>query len=150
MRTLAALFTLSTIVIGATAVSAQLSVGPQGIRSGNTLIDASGIHTNGTDVTSSGVRSGRGSGTIIRTNGGHRSINCGGGMLTVDGNSNHLAIRDCRSVTLNGNVNELDASFTRDGRLAIMGNRNIVRWSAGPKIRVAISNPGTRNVVMRQ
>jgi len=141
---------LAIALFGAVPVAAQVSVGPDGIRSGGTRIDATGIHAEGTDVTAAGVaENGRG-GTVIRTNGQTRTVDCDGGRLTVNGNANHLTVRRCSAVTVNGNANHLNAAFAADGRLSVMGNRNTVAWSAPPRVRVAVASPGTRNSVTRR
>jgi hypothetical protein len=134
----------------ATPAAAQVSIGPGGIRSGDTVIDERGVHTNGVDVGGGGVRTGGGRGTIVSTNGGRRSLSCGGGALTVNGNANRLNVRDCARVTVNGNRNIVDVSFGRTGRLGVFGNRNQVRWSAPPRAQVSISSPGTGNTVRRR
>lgn len=131
---------------------AQVSIGPHGIRSGDTVIDAGGIHTATADVGPHGIQGHRGSsgGTTISANGQTRSVDCGGGTLTVDGNGNHLTVSNCATVAVNGNGNEVAAAFAQSGRLSTMGNRNTVRWHAAPSIHVAIANPGTKNVVYRR
>ena len=55
------------------AAPAQVSVGPDGIRSGDTVIDSTGVHSGATHVTAAGVRTGAGGGATIRTNGNRRS-----------------------------------------------------------------------------
>ena len=142
------------IAAAAVPVAAQVSVGPHGVRSGNTVVDGTGVHTGTTSVTSGGVSvrgaPRRGSGTTIRTNGNRRSVDCAGGALEVDGNANHLTVTGCTAVTVNGNVNELRIDYPASGRLDVMGNRNRVTWRAAPGVRVAVSAPGTRNVVTRR
>ncbi len=86
---------LAGMTVAASALG-QVSIGPNGIRSGNTVIDAGGVHANGTEVTGRGVHVGGGHGTVIRGNGGHRRVDCGGGELAVEGNANHLSVNDCR------------------------------------------------------
>ena len=153
MRTRDRLILGATVVIAAASPApAQLSIGPGGVRSGNTVIDSTGVHTAGADVTSGGVRARRaGPGaTIIRTNGGTRAIDCGGRSLTVDGNSNHLRVTNCASVTIDGNANDLSAGYAAAGRLSVLGNHNRVSWHAAPGVRVAVTNLGTANTVGRR
>jgi hypothetical protein len=135
---------------------AQVSVGPGGVRSGNTVIDARGVHTRGADVTAAGVRTrapggrrGRESVNIV-TNGGRSSVDCRGGTLAVDGNRNRVQAANCRAVTVSGNDNVVVAAFSQRGSLSVPGNRNQVSWRAAPGVLVAVSNLGNRNAVSRQ
>jgi len=133
---------------------AQVSVGPGGVRAGSTVVDSTGVHTGRTDVTARGVSTraggGRGAGTVIRTNGGDRRVDCAGGRLTVDGNNNRVSAVGCAAIALNGNGNTLSADFPAPGRLTVLGNRNRVTWHAGPRVRVGVSNLGNRNSVARR
>ena len=132
------------------AVMAQVSIGPDGIRSGGTRIDAGGVHAPGAEVTAAGVRSGTGGGTVILTNGGTRSVDCHGGRLTVDGNANRLDVVRCATVTVAGNDNVVTARFDAPGRIGVPGNRNRITWRAGPRIQVQVSTLGNRNAVARR
>ena len=85
----------------AVPAAAQVSIGPNGVRSGGTVIDARGVHTAGADVTGSGVRTGHGATTTISSNNGDRSVDCRGGVLSVEGNGNRLEVTHCRSVGVN-------------------------------------------------
>ena len=147
--------TLALLAIAAMCVEpalAQVSVGPDGVRSGSTRIDSMGVHTPGADVTSAGerARSGSRGGTIVRTNGGRRAIDCGGHSLQLDGNSNQFEVANCSPVTINGNGNVVAARFASSGRLSVIGNRNRVTFSALRGVRVGTSNLGTRNVISRR
>ena len=136
----------------ASSAAAQTSIGPNGIRSGNTVIDSSGVHTATADVGSNGVRT-HGStlgGQTILTNGRTRSIDCGGKALTVEGNGNHLTLTHCSAIQIDGNSNVATARFDEPGRIAVNGNRNAVSWAAPPQVRVSASNVGTRNSVVRR
>ena len=131
---------------------AQVSIGPNGVRSGNTVIDASGVHTATADVGARGAQTRRSSlgGTTIRTNGQTRSIDCRGKALTLDGNNNRLTLSRCATILVNGNSNDVTASFAAPGRLSVMGNSNTVRWQAAQHVHVAVSNLGNQNVITRR
>ena len=133
----------------AVPAAAQVSIGPNGVRSGGTVIDARGVHTAGADVTGSGVRTGHGATTTISSNNGDRSVDCRGGVLSVEGNGNRLEVTHCRSVGVNGNGNTLAVRFDAPGRIAVMGNRNRVTWRAAPAVRVSVTNLGTHSEVTR-
>lgn len=144
--------TAIALITASLSAEAQVSVGPDGVRSGGTRIDSTGVHTPSADVTSATVR-GRRDGvgaTIVRTNGGHRAIDCSGRSVQIDGNSNHFTIANCSAVTLNGNANVLSIRFNRPGHVAVMGNRNQVTYSAAPRTRASASNMGSKNVVVRR
>lgn len=140
------------LITASLSAEAQVSVGPDGVRSGETRIDSTGVQTKGADVTSAGVTTHRGAAgaTIIKTNGGRRAIDCGGRSVQIDGNANHFTVANCSAVTLNGNVNVLSIRFNRPGHVAVMGNRNEVTYSAAPHIRASASNMGSKNVVVRR
>lgn len=139
---------LAGVAFGGAAV-AQVSIGNGVVRSGGAVIDADGIHTGTADVGRGGIRS-RGGATTIRTNGNRRRVACGGGALAVEGNGNILDVEDCRRLTLDGNGNIVSAHFAGNGRAAVMGNRNRLTWSAAPGAKVAVSNPGSGNVVSQR
>ena len=86
----------------AVPAAAQVSIDASGIRSGNTRIDASGVHVGGPDH-----RRGGGGDTTINGNDGDRTVRCGGGRLTVNGNRNRITALDCGSIVLSGNRNRL-------------------------------------------
>ena len=131
------------------AAVAQVTIGPHGIRSGDTVIDGSGVRTGQASVTGRGVHTRQGAGTVILTNGGSRSVDCGGRALTVNGNRNRLQARRCSAIVVNGNGNDLAANFSAPGGLSLLGNRNQVRWHAARGVRVSVSNLGTGNSVNR-
>ena len=137
----------------ASAASAQVSIGPNGIRSGDTVIDNRGVHTRNAEVTASGVRTrrlgGAQGGIGIVTNGNRRSVDCRGGALSIDGNRNRVQAANCRAVTVAGNDNVVTVSFAGRGALSVPGNRNQVRYRAAPRGAVAVSNLGNRNAVSR-
>lgn len=137
------------MTLASTAV-AQTSIGPNGIRSGSTVVDSRGVHTDTTDVDSTGVHDRTGPGaTVIRTNRNTRAVTCSGRPLNVAGNGNHVSASGCSTVYVNGNDNIVAAAFTRSGRLSVMGNHNRINWTAGPGVRIAVSNLGTGNQVAR-
>lgn len=142
---------LATALVSALPVAAQTSIGPNGIRSGSTVIDSSGVHTATSDVGPQGVRAHDGTpgGQTVLTNGGTRSINCGGKALTLEGNSNHLTLTRCSPIQIDGNLNVVRARFDEPGRIAVSGNRNVVSWSAPPQGRVSTSNLGAHNSIVR-
>lgn len=143
-------FALVTLLF-ATSTTAQVRVDGTGVRTPGVRVDSSGVHTGNTDVTSRGVSVGRGGGTTIDTNGQHRSVSCGGGALTVNGNRNDLTISDCSRVTIAGNSNVASVDYRGPrGSLFVPGNRNSVRWHAGARTRVSASAPGTKNSVSRR
>ena len=133
----------------AASAQAQVSIGPHGVRSGNTVVDGRGVHTGEVDVSGAGVRTHGEGGVAISTNNGRRSVDCHGGALAVDGNGNRLEVARCRSVAVNGNGNALAIRFDGPGRIAVAGNRNQVTWRAAPTVHVAVSNLGTRSTVTR-
>ena len=116
---------LAFILIAATGQT----IDAQGIRAGGVRIDASGVHTPGASVDASGVHAASaGRGTTILSNGGHRSVDCRGGGLTVNGNGNTLDVVNC-------------------SRVVVAGNRNDVSWRASKGTRVGATNVGTGNTV---
>ncbi|WP_425228212.1 DUF3060 domain-containing protein [Sphingomonas sp.] len=123
------------------------------MRSGGTVIDATGVHTGRTSVTGHGVsthgRARGGAGIVIDTNHGDRAADCGGGALTVNGNHNRLRVANCRLVSVPGNWNELTIAFASPGRLDVEGNNDTIRWRAPRGVSVAVSNVGTRTSVTR-
>ena len=127
---IASLLLASIVVFPAAPAIAQVSIDSHGVRSGNVRIDSTGVHSGNTHVTGRGVgvRGGRGD-TTINGNDATRTVDCGGGALTVNGNRNRITARECRDITL-------------------AGNRNQVRWhrEAG---RTAVSNVGNGNRVVR-
>lgn len=141
---------LVAVLLPGTA-QAQVSIGPDGIRAGSTRIDRSGVHSGAASVTGSGVhaRQDRGDATIL-TNGATRTVNCRGGMLTIDGNRNRLSLIDCAQLTVAGNRNDITARFTAPGRITVAGNRNTVAWQSSPRIRVGIDNVGNDNVIVHR
>ena len=130
----------------ASVAAAQVSVTPGVIRSGDTVIDANGIHTPTATIGGGAIRK-RGGDMVIRTNGNRRRIACGGGALSVAGNGNLLDVEGCRRLTLEGNGNIVNAHFPMPGRVAVLGNHNRLSWSAAPGARVGVSNLGTGNTV---
>jgi hypothetical protein len=149
MRGLAVAVALTALSIG--GATAQVSVGPNGVRSNGTIIDSTGVHTPGVDVTNAGIHSrSPAGGVVVRTNGGRRSIDCIGGSLRVDGNRNTFNVVRCARVTINGNSNVVSARFARAGQMSVMGNRNQVTVSSPAMVRVGVSNLGTRNSVSRR
>jgi hypothetical protein len=72
------------------------------------------------------------------------SRDCGGGVATVDGNDADLTLENCKTVNVNGNGNRLAVGAVES--LTVMGNRNTVTWTVGPKDRrPRISNLGSGN-----
>lgn len=150
MRIFHALSLLATLSVAASAVSAQTAPGPHGIRTTNTVVSPKGTHTNAVDIADSGARTGRGSDTIIRTNGNHQPIRCAGGGLTVEGNGNRLNVRGCSVVVVSGSHNQLDVDFGRKGQLRVSGHRNMVTWTADRSVHIAVAPLGSQNVVRRR
>ena len=133
----------------ASAAGAQV-LDEHGIHTPGATIDEGGIHTPSGSIDQAGVHADSARrGTTILTNGGHRSVDCGGEALTVNGNSNVLDVVGCRAVTVAGNGNQLSIRFARPGRLSVIGNRNKVGWVAPRGVVVRVSNVGTRNAVSR-
>ena len=133
------------------AAGAQTRVGPDGITAPGVRIDAAGIHTGSTEVTANGVGVVNRRGTIaVRTNGATRTIDCGGGRLSVEGNRNRLTIANCRAVSVLGNHNVAAVRYTVSGSLLVAGNDNMVRWASPRTVRVGVSAPGSRNTVARR
>lgn len=145
------LLLLPVLLLAIPAIAtAQVRIGPNGIRSGDTTIDARGVHTAGADVTAAGVQARRDGGTTILSNGQNRSIDCHGGRLTVNGNRNRLTVANCTAVTIAGNGNTVAARFAAPGSISIPGNRNQVTWQARAGIRVGVSAMGTANAIVRR
>lgn len=144
---LAALSATSAV---APSASAQTAPGPHGIRTTNTVVSPKGTQTNAVNVADSGARTGRGSDTIIRTNGNHQPVRCAGGGLTVEGNNNRLDVRGCSTVVVSGSHNQLDVDFGRKGQLRVSGHRNTVTWTADRRVHIAVAPLGSQNVVRRR
>jgi len=136
------------LVLTAASATGQVRVDGTGVSAPGMRVDASGVHTGEADEISLGV--GQSGGTTINTNGNTRTVDCGGGALTVNGNSNRLTVAHCSRVTIAGNGNVAVVAFSHTGsRLFVPGNRNTVTWNAPRDVRVSASAPGTRNSVKR-
>ena len=132
------------------AAAGQTTIDSHGIRAGGVTIDGAGVHTPGGSVDSAGVhRVSAGRGLTILTNRGHRSVDCRGGGLTVNGNGNTLDVVNCARVVVAGNGNTMTVRYSLAGRLSVVGNRNDVSWRASKGVTVRASNVGTRNAVRR-
>lgn len=117
----------------------QVIVGPHGVRSGNTIIDHSGIHT----------ASARGQVSIVR-NLTVRFYRGDGRTFNVSGNNNRITIRgNAARIVVNGNGNTVRVDGV--GVVEVPGNRNHVvyaRGLAGRPARVVVL--GSRNTVGHQ
>lgn len=129
--------------------TAQVTIDSHGLRAGGTVIDATGVHTRGATVDAAGVHT-RAAARTITANHLVRQIDCGGGTLTVNGNSNQLTVTGCRTVTIAGNENVIQARFDAPSTLTVAGNRDSVTYAAAPHIAVSVSNVGTRSSVTRR
>jgi len=83
----------------------------------------------------------------IEKNQQKRSINCGGGSVSITGDQNDVTLTgECDTLSIDGNANLVNVEAV--AHITTRGNRNKVYWGKGvggkaPKI----SNPGTANII---
>jgi hypothetical protein len=103
---------------------------------------------------------------VVRGNGESKSYDCKGAAIAVDGDENHLSLRNCSKVMVNGNENDLrleencpalsipgNDNVVAAGKvetISILGNENTVTWTSdSPGRKPSISNLGSGNSVSR-
>jgi hypothetical protein len=79
----------------------------------------------------------------------NRTMDCGGGPLSVGGNGNHLVLTNCPDVTILGDHNNLSITFRMPGHVSITGGSNTVTWRNRPGIPTVINDSGKSNRVER-
>ena len=143
--------TTTVLLLVANAAAAAQTIGAGGIRAGGAVIHSRDVHAPGAEVDAGGVRvSGapRGAVSFLR-NGVTGARDCRGGEATIAGNRNHLTLRNCRRLSVEGNDNVLTVRLLPPAVIDVPGNRNRVRYSTPPGARPRVSVLGTAVTVER-
>lgn len=77
----------------------------------------------------------------------HKTYDCRGGSITIDGGSNVLTLRNCSRVVVDGGENTIDAGYV--DAIEISGAENRVTWwERADGRRPRITNDGDDNVIV--
>ena len=79
---------------------------------------------------------------ILNDDGRTTTHDCAGAGAIVNGDSNTLKLRDCRSVVVNGDDNTIDAGAVET--IAVHGDSNTVSWRGTKPV---VSDDGRRNTI---
>ena len=91
-------------------------------------------------------------GLLLQAEDDQRTLDCSGRDVRIEGNRNHYILRGgCRSLTLRGDGDNIQAQMMPGGHIDVEGNGVLVTWSlhgSGPTVTVSVSGQGSRAMTL--